>query len=308
LTPVLSYTPSNTPTVTLTPTVTNTATLTLTPTLAPTLTLTQTPTPTATKTATMTATVTITNTPTITPTAPPAFVTISGEVGVPGTIISYQGGAVNGTVTTTGAYGDYQFQVPYLWSGVVTPTLIGVTFSPTSKSYTNVTNVLYGQNYGANGTVTLTSIGTEDGHILYNTSLNAGGDSFVLGDSAGDIGYRAILSFATGGALPDGATVQSAVLKIKQYGSNSGNNPFTTMDKLYVDIATGYFGTVKELELADFNATGTVGQVAIIDATGGTATASRLMDRAATRSTKPAGPSCACASTRLPPITRRPII
>jgi Tol biopolymer transport system component len=85
--------------------------------------------------------------------------TISGNAGVAGVTLSYADGAAK-TATADGS-GDYLFTVSYNWSGTVTPSKTGYTFTPASKSYTNVLANQTAQNY----TATL---------ITYTISGNAG--------------------------------------------------------------------------------------------------------------------------------------
>ncbi len=73
-----------------------------------------------------------------------AIATITGNTGVTGALITYTGG----TATTDGS-GNYTFTVPYDWSGTVTPTLAGYTFSPASRTYTNVLADQTAQNFTA---------------------------------------------------------------------------------------------------------------------------------------------------------------
>ncbi|MCK4646684.1 MAG: hypothetical protein KAU46_10555, partial [Candidatus Aminicenantes bacterium] len=68
---------------------------------------------------------------------------ISGSVGVVGATISFTG---EGS-TTSGSGGAYSHTVSYNWSGTVTPTLAGYTFTPSSRPYSNVTTAQTGQNY-----------------------------------------------------------------------------------------------------------------------------------------------------------------
>ena len=75
-------------------------------------------------------------------------VTISGTVAVLGDPIpgvSIQVTEV-GTVTTNGQ-GDYTVQVPYGWSGTVTPSYGESTFDPESLSYEYVTSNQTGQDF-----------------------------------------------------------------------------------------------------------------------------------------------------------------
>ncbi|HEX5636307.1 MAG TPA: hypothetical protein VFY78_04410, partial [Gammaproteobacteria bacterium] len=61
--------------------------------------------------------------------------TISGNAGMAGVTISFTGGI---SVSTDSA-GDYSLTVPNHWTGTVTPSLAGYTFSPVNRSYTDVT-------------------------------------------------------------------------------------------------------------------------------------------------------------------------
>ena len=57
----------------------------------------------------------------------------------------------DGTAKTvlSGSDGSYSFQVSYLWSGTVTPSLYGYTFVPAFKTYSSVAADMPGQNYAA---------------------------------------------------------------------------------------------------------------------------------------------------------------
>ncbi len=59
---------------------------------------------------------------------------ISGNAGIGLASLAYTGGS-----TTANGGGVYSFTVPYGWSGTVTPSLTGYTFSPASRTYTSVT-------------------------------------------------------------------------------------------------------------------------------------------------------------------------
>jgi hypothetical protein len=87
--------------------------------------------------------------------------------------ISYNGSGLAGVILNglpgtpiTDTSGIYSTTVPYGWNGTATPTLNGYTFTPTSRSYHNVTSNQTGQDYTAilmtytiSGTVTLNSSG-----------------------------------------------------------------------------------------------------------------------------------------------------
>ncbi|TSA18766.1 T9SS C-terminal target domain-containing protein [bacterium] len=69
-------------------------------------------------------------------TATPITFTISGNAGVTGATLSYTDGTPK-TATADGA-GAYSFTVSYNWSGTVTPSKTGYTFTPTNAVYANV--------------------------------------------------------------------------------------------------------------------------------------------------------------------------
>jgi hypothetical protein len=86
---------------------------------------------------------------TFTTAAPPTY-TISGKAGIAGATLSYTDGTAK--TATSGLDGSYSFTVSYKWSGTVTPSKAGYLFTPTSKSYTNVTGNQTSQNFTAKRT------------------------------------------------------------------------------------------------------------------------------------------------------------
>jgi len=73
--------------------------------------------------------------------------TVSGSVGSKGAgaVITYTGGT-----TTAGSNGSYSFKAPAGWTGTITPSKPGYTFSPVSISVTKpLTANLTGQNFTA---------------------------------------------------------------------------------------------------------------------------------------------------------------
>ena len=72
------------------------------------------------------------------------YVRTEGGSGISGVTLSFSNG---GGSTTTNSNGYYSKQVPYGWSGTVTPSKSGYTFSPPSRSYSNVTSNRTNQNY-----------------------------------------------------------------------------------------------------------------------------------------------------------------
>jgi hypothetical protein len=74
--------------------------------------------------------------------------TISGNAGVAGATLSYTD-IIPKTVTSD-ASGNYLIDLPSGWSGTITPSKTGYTFTPGSKSYTNLSFNMVGQDYTAN--------------------------------------------------------------------------------------------------------------------------------------------------------------
>ena len=74
--------------------------------------------------------------------------TISGNAGVGGATLSYMN--VTPKTTSSATDGSYSFSVSLGWSGTVTPTKTGYTFSPVNRPYSNVLANQIDQDYTAN--------------------------------------------------------------------------------------------------------------------------------------------------------------
>ena len=103
-------------------------------------------------------------------------------------------------------------------------------------------------------TVTLYSIGAEDGWILefLFENSNMGGSSgsgssgrwaIRAGDDSSDRQWRSILSFDTS-VIPAGATITEATVQLRRAGL-AGTNPFQTHGQLLADVKTGAFGEAR---------------------------------------------------------------
>ncbi len=121
-------------------------------------------------------------------------------------------------------------------------------------------------------TITLTSIGAEDGWVRESSeNSNVGGKSVSTGsgsqpirpgDHKKDRQYKSILSFDTS-LIPSNATVLSATLRLKR-GNVKGTNPFQTHGNCWVDVTTGGFSGNTVLQNSDFEAEATVTQSAAL--------------------------------------------
>ncbi len=192
-------------------------------------------------------------------------ITIEGNAGA-GTTLTYTDGIAK--TTTTDSSGHYSIAVSYNWSGTITPSNpSGVTFSPASKSYTNLTADPAAFNFGI--VQTFTSVGADDGWVLESSETSEVGGSkdntnnlLHIGDDGLNRQYRTILSFSTA-ALPDNAVIQSVTLRVRQYSIIGQNNPLNS-SHLRIDLAQGPFSTAYALQNGDFEATSSASTIAII--------------------------------------------
>ena len=111
-------------------------------------------------------------------------ITITGTAGVGGATLSYTDGTVK-TVTADGS-GNYTITVPMGWSSMVMPYKTGYTFTPVSKSYSNVQSNQTNQNYTAT-----TCVGCAD------VNVTIGGNS--LGGYTLDTGDRVLPRYGING-------------------------------------------------------------------------------------------------------------
>lgn len=135
-------------------------------------------------------------------------------------------------------------------------------------------------------TVTFYSVASQDGRIWEsgeNGNVGGGGNStdnstiaLRVGDTNVDEQYKVILSFNTS-SIPDGATIQSATLRLVR-GSSSGTNPFTTHGPCVADIINGGFGGSTAFAISDWQAAATANAVVTLSnpTTNGSASSGNL--------------------------------
>ncbi|MGD0613111.1 MAG: hypothetical protein ABSB41_16555, partial [Anaerolineales bacterium] len=111
--------------------------------------------------------------------------TISGDAGVAGATLSYTDGTPK--TATADSSGNYSFAVSYGWSGTVTPSKTGYTFSPVNRSYTNVLADQTGQDYTATA-ITYTISGNA-GVAGVNLSYTDGFAKTAMSDSSGNYSF-----------------------------------------------------------------------------------------------------------------------
>jgi CSLREA domain-containing protein len=120
---------------------------------------------------------------------------ISGNAGVAGATLSYTDG-ITKTVTSD-ASGNYSFSVSYNWSGTVTPSKAGLTFTPASRSYTNVVADQTAQDYTATGTwETVGAAGFSAGAASYvSLAFDDNGTPYVAYRDAGNSYKVTVMKF-----------------------------------------------------------------------------------------------------------------
>ena len=113
---------------------------------------------------------------------------------------------------------------------------------------------------------TFTSLGAYDGILLELNETsgtggtgNASGGTINIGDSFFRQQQLGLLHFDTS-SLPDNAVVTGISIQMKLQGT-TGTNPFTTHGSLLVDIASPFFGTLVNLQAADFQAASSISGV-----------------------------------------------
>lgn len=103
------------------------------------------------------------------------------------------------------------------------------------------------------------SIGPEDGVLTESTETSGlggvasvVGDNLQVGDHLGDRQVKGVLSFDTS-AIPDGATIVSATVRVRRVGL-WGGNPFADLGVCTFDVRSGGFGGDPALQPGDFEA------------------------------------------------------
>jgi RHS repeat-associated protein len=107
----------------------------------------------------------------------------SGGSPLAGVNVSGTNGAACGTTDASGWWGCV---IPVGWSGTITPSKAGNLFSPASRSYTNVTNIITGENYATAASHALSGTITYEGAPLSEAAVAAGsGTSCTSTDASG---------------------------------------------------------------------------------------------------------------------------
>ena len=92
----------------------------------------------------------------------------SGSSPLAGVVVTGTNGAACGTTDASGWWGCV---IPVGWSGTITPTKAGNLFSPASRSYTNVTNIITGVNFATATSHAVSGTITRDGVALSGAAV-----------------------------------------------------------------------------------------------------------------------------------------
>ena len=157
-----------------------------------------------------------------------ATLLISGNAGVSGVTLSYTDGSAK-TATSDGS-GNYSFTVSHNWTGTVTPSKTGYTFSPTNLSFNAITAPQSGQNFSVSG-ITISGNTVTSGVTL---SYTDGIAKTVTSDANGD--YSFTVSNNWSGAVTPGKTGYTFTPSSKTYTNLSTNqtNQYFTISELLI--------------------------------------------------------------------------
>ncbi len=165
--------------------------------------------------------------------------------------VTISGGVADCTINLVGGTGSCD--ITFNTGGAKTIT---ATYNPDTADFTGSSDT---ESHNITLVFTTTSQGANDGLVVelsedssVGGSLDLNSITSVVGDYAGDLQVRSILSFDTS-ALPDDAVITKITLKIRRQ-SVVGTDPFTILGNLLVDMRKPFFSGNLGLVIADFQA------------------------------------------------------
>lgn len=182
---------------------------------------------------------------------------VGNGVGLEGVSLSYMDGGVTRSVMTD-AFGEYTLNLPYGWSGDITPSKSGHAFIPTKLTVSSVLGDGTLADIEGYQVLSFASNATYDGEVIesgFGTgvggTVNSAGSLIRLGDTGSKQQLKGILSFNTTViGLDPTATFVSAKLQMRRYAINK--KPFLTLGDLNVEVVNPYFGSAIALQSPDF--------------------------------------------------------
>jgi hypothetical protein len=185
---------------------------------------------------------------------PPPSATTTTSSSVPGASTSTTISSAPSTSTTTSTLADP--------SSTSTSSTTTTAPPPTSSTSTSTVPPVPVE-------MVFVSLGAEDGAVTESTETSDVGanvavasDDLQVGDHLGDRQVKGIVSFDTS-ALPDGAPILGAVVRLRRVGV-WGGNPFATLGAARLDIQRGAFGSDPVLQASDFQAVATAAAAGVL--------------------------------------------
>ena len=216
--------------------------------------------------------------------------TISGNAGIAGATLNYTDGTPK-TANADGS-GNYSFTVSYNWSGTVTPSFTGYTFTPANRTYTNVLSNQTSQDYTATAiTYTIsgnagiagatlnytdgtpkTATADGSGNYLFTVTYNWSGTvtpsltgynfsptnrtySNVLSNQTAQEYSAALITFTVTFIEGAGGTITGTKVQTVNYGANaSAVTAVANAGYYFVNWTGGYTGTANPLTVTNVTA------------------------------------------------------
>ncbi len=149
---------------------------------------------------------------------------ISGNAGASGVTMSWTDSIAKTVISKSD--GSYYFPVSKGWTGTVTPSKTAYTFSPPSKTYTDLTSSLIGENYTATPGKTISGSAGISGVTL---TYNDGGEKTVTSGSGGAYSITVPSAWPGGTVTPSktGYTFSPASITYSPLASNATSQNYS---------------------------------------------------------------------------------
>jgi len=170
--------------------------------------------------------------------APPITYTISGNAWESGVTLSYTDGTPKTAISDSS--GNYSLSVTYRWSGTVTPSKAGYTFTPASLTYTNVLADQTGHNYVA-PPITFTISGNV-GVAGATLSYTDGTPKTAISDSSGN--YSLTVTYNWSGAVTPSKAGYAFSPENRTYTNvveNQTAQNYTAVVVTFTDVSNSYW-------------------------------------------------------------------
>jgi hypothetical protein len=192
--------------------------------------------------------------------------TVTSAAGVPAGTVTFTEGATtlaSGVAVDGTGHAAFSTAALAVGSHTVTASFTGAAGWASSSGNDSAAPQVVNMNVM---TTTFVSVAAQDGWVLESSETsNAGGSldatasttsALRVGDDKNKNQYKTVVSFDTS-AIPDGATILSATLRLRR-GTVAGTNPFNTFGTCWVDVQSGRgFSGSTALQTGDFQAVAT---------------------------------------------------